>query len=552
MLGLFNSGSKARASRTPAGVRDSVLSMDPKQLVNQQRQRLTAVRMESGYYRDDFERLVAPLVDRVAEYVHLLPASRNENHSEPGGLFRLAVETACLAFRRADGKFLCGPFSTDVQKRERDRVWRYATFVAGLCRPLGRAAVHLKVIADSGETWNAYDEPLWTWIKRANVSSMNIEWRDRSDARPSDEATVWVASRIISAPSLSYLRPSQDELMEILLDCWSKRASGNRVIELVESAFAAAIDQDLRHRSEQNTDHAAVNLQHRLLEALRSLAREKWTINSAGARLWHTTSGTFVVWKPAVMDLLVKLKGLGVTGAPSDPDTLAEILVSQGVLSNNPLTSKGLRHYYKIAPEVRGVPKHALEVVRLADPALILSLDGIEAAELSNTEKESPQLPLGRLLPEEPRPPVLAEQPANRADARDVLPTVTEPRRAEVPTPVPVVQDVVPAPPDLSGLDRYGSVAGVLRELILRSRSGESGRLFHKHPQGFAIAFPAGFSGACENPRNFLQDLEAQSLVVIDPQTGRRTYRSKPGANSLPEQYVVLSGRLAPFIGECD
>lgn len=540
------------------------LNVEPRQLVLRHRQRLTAVRLESGYARDDFDRLIQALVLQTAEYVHLVPASRNENHSEAGGLLRFAIETACLAYRRADGKFLSGPISTDIHNRGRDRVWRYATFMAGLCRPLGRAAVNVRVMAtETGEVWDPFGEPLWGWMKRTNTSKLNVQWRDKSDARPVEEAGIWIASRIITSSGLTYLQSAGDHVVEMILGVLAGRKHG-RFGELVDAAYQSAIDQDLSQKGATQADSVSgVQLHHRILEALRSLVREKWTLNDPNGRVWHMSSGTYLAWKTAATDLQVRLRALGVTGVPSDVDTLAELLTSNGILVPNPHTTRGLKHYYKINPEARGIPKSGLEVVRLADPELIgLDLSGVEpleapsssaSAELVNVQQDllsSSSTPREKELSKQPETPPTGESQAAvpDEDERGVEPAV---ERLKVSTAEEATAgapaDSHVAASDLSALTRYGGAGKTLRSVALKTRNDPGFKVIFKHTEGIALAYPEGIEPFTERPQDFLQDCEAQGLLVSGKGSGRRVQRARPGQDHLPEQFIVLTPRIASF-----
>jgi conjugal transfer pilus assembly protein TraI len=532
------------------------LNIEPRQLLLRHRQRLTAVRLESGYARDDFDRLIQALVLQAAEYVHLVPASRNENHSETGGLLRFAIETACLAYRRADGKFLSGPISTDIHNRGRDRVWRYATFVAGLCRPLGRAAVNAKVVAtETGEVWDPFGEPLWGWMKRTNTSKLNVQWRDKGDARPVEEAGIWIASRIITASGLTYLQSAGDHVVEMILGVLAGQKHG-RFGELVDAAYQAAIDQDLSQKGTTQADTVSgVQIHHRILEALRGLVREKWTLNDPNGRVWHMTSGTYLAWKTAATDLQVRLRALGVTGVPSDVDTLAELLTSNGILVPNPHTTRGLKHYYKITPDARGIPKSGLEVVRLADPELIgLDLSGVEPLEVPSSAGSAEVVSVQQdlLSPSgkhpERRPADTTQAGALETEDQDVVPAVerTNVSTAEVGRAHTPAESQLAAS-DLSALGRYGEAGKTLRSVALKTRNDPAFKVVFKHSEGVALAYPDGIEPFTERPQDFLQDCEAQGLLVSGKGSGRRIQRARPGQDHLPEQFIVLTPRIASF-----
>lgn len=218
---------------------------DPRELLRMHRQRLSALRLESGLAAEPFERLIGAVLYRAAEYVHLLPATRAEHHAEPGGLFRLAVESASLALRCADGKFLGATASTPMQGRECDRVRRYAVFLSALLLPLGRCATHARVCAyGRQELWNPYQEPLWIWAKRVDAAKLDIQWC-LSGAKPAQAAAIWIAARVVPPAALNYLRSAEESLVEKVLQVLTDEPGAGRLGEIVRQAYRGAIDQDL-------------------------------------------------------------------------------------------------------------------------------------------------------------------------------------------------------------------------------------------------------------------------------------------------------------------
>ncbi|MGH9641284.1 MAG: hypothetical protein ACRD3Q_02540, partial [Terriglobales bacterium] len=83
-LGAFRPRSAKDAGK-PVETRTEPLS-DPRQLLRAHQGRLDGLRLESGYGPEQFERLIEGAVYQAADYVHFLPATRRENHSESGGL----------------------------------------------------------------------------------------------------------------------------------------------------------------------------------------------------------------------------------------------------------------------------------------------------------------------------------------------------------------------------------------------------------------------------------------------------------------------------------
>lgn len=583
--GIFNWQSSAPRNEGVRSASQAERSTEPHQLMQLHRQRLATLRLESGYSPEIFEHLIGALARAVAEYVHVLPASRAENHTEPGGLMRFSLEAACSAYRHADGQFLSGPCSTDVRNRELDRAWRYATFVGALLRPLGRALTDVRVVAakESSEVvWNPYQEPLWVWVRRVDAVQLDIQWQ-RNDDRPVRPASIWLAARLLTPAALTYLHQAEG-LLQTLLRMLAGESVG-RIGELVEQACKSTVDDELA-RIGQRHDLAVTGLriEHRLLEVIRALVREKWTLNSPGGRIWYTHEGVFLSWRAAVNDLTVRLRAEGINNVPRDADTIAEVLTQHGVLKPNPTAVNGLRHYYRITPQLRGSPKQTIEAVKIADVELIgLHLEGVDAIEAhaplavgevgtSKTSKKkdllSLELPLhvqtSRPAPNKrggPPPvenatesspaPQLPEQP-EPTQSGDVIVESTPQDCPEKGMPIserktsPSTCITKKDSANLDRLNRYGEAGQVLRALAERLLAEPAFTRLVPLEEGVALAYPQAIVPFCSQPQTFLAACEAQGLLVGGGPGGRRMLRTRmPDETTLPEQYVVLSARVS-------
>jgi hypothetical protein len=573
-------------------------------------QLLHGLRLESGYGAEQFGQLIELTLMQLAEYVYILPATRSENHSDSGGLLRLAIEAATLAFRRAEGQFLNGPVCTDVRNRERDRIWRYAIFLGALLRPVGRCCTSFRVLAASEQAWNPHQEGLWPFLKRVNARDLDLQWRDSTDARPEQASSVWIAARLLTPAALTYLALAGEQAVEMLVQMLMGARVG-RACEIVEEAHQAAIDRDLQRLGRAHEAGAlGIPIEHRILDAIRTLIREKWTLNTPGARLWVTSRGVFLAWKSAVTDIGVKLRADGVAGAPRDPDTLAEVLLARGILVPNAAAVSSLKHYHRFVPQMRGIPKQPIEAVKFADLAMVgLSAEGVEPVEVElvstrldaevgapvakaparvantrgprvngNTSKVAAALPGTMELPFAPTPadaqrrtvstsepppvmssPVAAlegpspsglegpKQPASPVASTDS--TEQSPRATMISaTPKAGASQAAASHPGLARLAQFGEAGPALRALgeRLLNEPGLPGVV--STPEGVALSYPHAIALFCPEPQRFLTACESQGLLIADKSPGGGLVRQRGPDRTLPEHYVVLSPRVARYL----
>ena len=515
---------------------------EPEALLVPHREKLNALRLESGYHPEQFDRLIQAAIRAVASYVQHLPASRSENHRELGGLLRLALETALIAFRRADGKFFAGFVRSDARNRDRDRAWRYAAFLAGLCRPLSAPILRLRVEgAPEPLRWNPYSAGLSDWASTDHLRGYRFHWQPRAEAPSVEGLGVFLASRVLPPGLFDELYRGDPRALESLIDALSGHGRG-ALRDLIEEGYQAAIERDLTaagHREGQSV--AGVRVEHRLLDALRGLVRDKWTINQPGSRLWSDGEHVHLVWRPAVNDISVRLRAHGIAGVPSDPDTIAELLVETEILAVND-ASASLPHYFKIVPDTHQVPRQPLDVVRLTDPNLIgVRIDAVDPVALevvgatrvqAGGQGSQASLPLTETA--------AAVEVETAEEAEDV---------SEVPRGPAAPARAAADEQELERLKRYGPAGEVLRELAEQLReSGDPGAVF-LHADGVAMRFPDAIQAFCDRPDEFLSACRAQNLIVTDKRHPAQCVRTRPQREGgQREQFVVFSPRIGRIL----
>ena len=95
------------------------------------------VKQALGFPEEQWRTHASPIIERYANFVHLLPASENHHHRGAGGLFRHGLEVAYWSLLGAEEKV----FSWDEAPSRRAQLtprWRLAVMLAGLCHDVGK------------------------------------------------------------------------------------------------------------------------------------------------------------------------------------------------------------------------------------------------------------------------------------------------------------------------------------------------------------------------------------------------------------------------------
>jgi hypothetical protein len=207
---------------------------------------LLRLREAYGMEQDAFERDVRSVVERYAQYVHLLPATADGPFGHAGGLFRMGLDTAFYALQASDGAIFSARQTISARAALEPR-WRYATFLAGLCSELYRSLSHLTVSNDHGAAWPAYRQPLALWLRDTASRRYRVHWT----AHPPPVRALGIVAMVhVVAPStLQYLAQGNAVVVPHLVAALSGTAppgESNTLDRLVRRSSALVCERALR------------------------------------------------------------------------------------------------------------------------------------------------------------------------------------------------------------------------------------------------------------------------------------------------------------------
>ncbi|EDJ9770004.1 MobH family relaxase (plasmid) [Salmonella enterica subsp. enterica serovar Johannesburg] len=313
------------------------------------------VRNSLGFTVDDFNRLVLPVIQRYAAFVHLLPASESHHHRGAGGLFRHGLEVAFWA-TQASESVIFSIEGTPRERRDNEPRWRLASCFSGLLHDVGKPLSDVSITDKDGSiTWNPYSESLHDWAYRHGIDRYFIRWRDKRHKRH-EQFSLLAWHRIIPAETQEFLSKSGPSIIEAMLEAISGTSVNQPVTKLMFRADQESVSRDLRQsRLDVNEFSYGVPVERYVFDAIRRLVKTgKWKVNEPGAKVWHLNQGVFIAWKQLgdLYDLISQDK---IPGIPRDPDTLADILIERGFAVPNTVQEKGERAYYRyweVLPEM--------------------------------------------------------------------------------------------------------------------------------------------------------------------------------------------------------
>lgn len=306
------------------------------------------IRSTLGYTREDFERLVAPVLHRYAAFVHLLPASEAHHHRGAGGLFRHGLEVAFWAAQASEA-VIFSIESTPQERRNNEPRWRLASCFSGLLHDAGKPLSDVSITDKEGnKIWNPYAETLVEWAARYRVRRYFIRWRSKRHKRH-EQFSLLTIERILTQDVLEYLSETGPQIIEAMLEAIAGTSVNQPVTKLMLRADQESVSRDMR-QSRLAVDEFAygVPVERYVFDAIRRLINSgQWRVNEPGARVWHLHQGVFIAWKQGINDLYELVQQDKIPGIPRDPDTLADILIERGFALPNRVKEEGEGAYYR-------------------------------------------------------------------------------------------------------------------------------------------------------------------------------------------------------------
>nr|WP_186085331.1 MobH family relaxase [Burkholderia gladioli] len=287
---------------------------------------------------------VEPLIQQLAEFVQLLPASESHHHAQPGGLLIHLLEVARSALHFREGYRLPLGASPEDQMQHGARC-SYAVLVAALLHDIGKPLADLNIEMVSGT--NARP-----WVPLAgSMIAQGGEWYQVDFPEPAQRdyaeharLSIVLLQRLVPSASLAWLAqypPVIDELAAYLSG--DANAKDGALAKIVGEADRRSVAQNLLSGPRTRFATArAVPLIERLMGGLRRLLAEgELPMNRAGATCYCDGESLWCVAKTlaeAVRAWLARNERQqpGAAGIPADNNRLFDTWQEYGALVPTP------------------------------------------------------------------------------------------------------------------------------------------------------------------------------------------------------------------------
>lgn len=488
--------------------------LQPDRLLDKHDDLITALRQTVGIADPIFEKLYLPSIKRMADFVHLLPASESHHHRGAGGALRHAIEVATYT-SRASESVMIGSMDLPVRRKQKEVAWRYAAFVAGLCHDIGKPVTDLTANTDGGAQWNPMAESLYEWGAKTGVAHYYLAWQPNRH-KMHEQFYSMLVSKIAGHDGMEYLGSVGHEAVGWVLSLnQAATIEQKKMYELVTKGDMLSVENDLRtHAGGANVAVAGVNLEKVVQDTLQNRFRlEIWSVNKLGGRAWKTGTGVFLVWPIAGGEIIEDLSAVRALGLPRSPDALLAFMIERGLavrMANDDETESAV---WKLKIPANNELTATVTAIKLSEdsgiPAMLSGVAPLPEVETPNqTESLQAPTPAQEASPTKVTPAQAAsEQNQPRAESMPKEPVVRARADGTQSGSLPSLEEMGP----------HGIILESLRSDMTSGRK-KSGEDYVRLSDGrVAIAFPEGLKGAGVEPLTILEWLEENGMLETDP-----------------------------------
>ncbi|WP_439389451.1 MobH family relaxase [Ideonella sp. YS5] len=237
-----------------------------------------------------FRRDCLPVLEALASFVQMLPASEAHHHAQPGGLWIHVLEVADAALTMRAGMELPSGATTEVRKRLEHR-WTYAVLIAALLHDVGKPVTDIKVTLytedpRAGRPWSPLAGPMES--TGAHWYSVSFADSTQRDYQAHQKVAAMLLHQFVPARLLRWLSEDSGVLTQLLAYLAGEDPDGT-LAGIVKRADSDSVRRNLLHGPRTRFSSARTRpLIERLMEALRRMLHEggQLPLNRPGAAGW--------------------------------------------------------------------------------------------------------------------------------------------------------------------------------------------------------------------------------------------------------------------------
>ena len=311
---------------------------------------LEKLRITLRFTNEEFDQFAVPPLKRFADYVHLLPASKNHHHRAAGGLLRHSLEVALYAGMSAGGRVFGAEETMRVRTKMR-RQYIYAAFILGLGHDVGKAFSDMVITSKAdNSTWNPYSQSLADWCRQHVPENHRylVKFHQKRRHKHHEVFSTFALNFILGPESIEFLTDDGNimEPLESVIAVTSDTgrikqfSNADELSKILKLAEKKSCDRDLKGKMDVlGMDTTETPFPEHIVAKINHLLHEEFmSANSPKSRLFIVDSQAFVAWDQAFADLLFYEFQKDAISIPKEADTLLGAMVDFGLvhLESNP------------------------------------------------------------------------------------------------------------------------------------------------------------------------------------------------------------------------
>lgn len=281
--------------------------------------------------KEEFDRLLLPVIRNLAAHFHCLPASERHHHRAPLGLLCHSLQVGVFAMNSARSRY----FQTGItprQIRDNEVRWHVAAALGGMLHDAGKPLTDYVITDNKNNRWNT-SEPLATWLEKNSAERYTLTWtRERN--KQHEWATATAANSILTSEIVGYLQLHGRLIRQDLAELFEGRSSSSTLYTIVNNADKLSVEKDLASSQVVASDGNKAGPEFYIFDAIKSLLQKgQWKVNAPGARvLVIKDHGVFIDLANGGSSLGQEIRDLGHKGIPRDVRSISEILTDRRYL----------------------------------------------------------------------------------------------------------------------------------------------------------------------------------------------------------------------------
>ena len=286
-----------------------------------------------------FEARYLSVIRKLAEYVHMLPASEYHHHSQPGGLFRHSLDAALIALRKADNQLppTVGKVDLDAQRRIR---YMYAAWVGALLHDTGKILTDMQVSAytifDDEQNmsvpiaswskpikpWVPQIETLIEWATRNKVERYFVHFRASRVHKEHVSSGATLLPHILKGEGLEFIMDSPDDLYSNLTSALNGYAHINGYLATaIRFGDSVSTAKDVKTMATSAFGNLKKSRMMSIVDTMRSL-KSKWNFNAQKGHAFVIGDCVFIRWQSAFDGILKAARANQHYSLPNDTKSL--------------------------------------------------------------------------------------------------------------------------------------------------------------------------------------------------------------------------------------